>query len=419
MQVIQVFEHEVLRIGEQREGVEFTEPYFFAMLRLHEQSNTNYFSIQHQGIRFSSYVGVIQIPGLSIEILPKADNKPERNMHLWRNVLVEMLVACKWINFPKRRKALLDTKKGAVLEIFILAFLEEVQKVVHQGLLKKYNTVEGNINYWKGRVQIAKNFRNHMGHQQKVYTTYQQYERTHPFNQLLYQGLCIIPRLTSRHSLAQKARQLMVHFPGFKQEKISLSTFQNIRFNRHNAYYQQAIQHVHFLMGNQVPDFRQGAHPSFMLLFNMDYLFEAYIYNQLKKVENRFGIEVKKQVTASFWAKQKIRPDLVIHDKKSGRNYVIDTKWKRLASHKPPMEDLRQMFVYNQIFGAEKGLLLYPAIHPLSAKTAAFKMPESRLPGNSFQETYCTLGFVDILDNKGKLCRNIGKKVLEMFTTDE
>ena len=65
---IQVFEYQKLRYDE---SGDFRKHHFDAMVKFNELHQTNHDI--HQGIRFGSYVGVIQIGGLTIEILPKAD----------------------------------------------------------------------------------------------------------------------------------------------------------------------------------------------------------------------------------------------------------------------------------------------------------------------------------------------------------
>jgi 5-methylcytosine-specific restriction enzyme subunit McrC len=96
---------------------------------------------------------------------------------------------------------------------------------------------------------------------------------------------------------------------------------------------------------------------------------------------------------------------------------VIDTKWKKLRSHQPAAEDLRQMYVYNQYFNATKGLLLYPAVYPLSLKSEAFEKPEKLMEGVNYSENHCALGFIDMLDEKGKLSREIGAEVMAMLAS--
>ncbi len=79
---IQVFEHQKLRYSDS--GV-FRRHHFDAMVKFNELHQNKYFTPIHNGICFGSYVGVIQIGGLTIEILPKADNSTSPDANLWQN----------------------------------------------------------------------------------------------------------------------------------------------------------------------------------------------------------------------------------------------------------------------------------------------------------------------------------------------
>jgi 5-methylcytosine-specific restriction enzyme subunit McrC len=41
---------------------------------------------------------------------------------------------------------------------------------------------------------------------------------------------------------------------------------------------------------------------------------------------------------------------------------VADTKWKVLRDAAPADDDLKQMFVYSELFGAARSVLVYPAV---------------------------------------------------------
>ena len=70
---------------------DFRECHFDAMVKFNELHQNKYFTIGHNGIVFKNYVGVIQVGGLTIEILPKADKKADADKNLWQSVLLNML----------------------------------------------------------------------------------------------------------------------------------------------------------------------------------------------------------------------------------------------------------------------------------------------------------------------------------------
>lgn len=85
----------------------------------------------------------------------------------------------------------------------------------------------------------------------------------------------------------------------------------------------------------------------------------------------------------------------------------MDTKWKNYPYKGIDMDDLRQIYVYNDFWEAELGMLLYPS--PQESKVAVRGTYEKN--GRSGQ-----IVLVNVLDGNGKLDRDLGKKVLALIT---
>ena len=71
--VIQVFEFEKLTLHLDWKGRQLLPRELERLLEFNDNNNNLYFTGIRDGIQFNNYVGVIQIGGLTIEILPKAD----------------------------------------------------------------------------------------------------------------------------------------------------------------------------------------------------------------------------------------------------------------------------------------------------------------------------------------------------------
>ena len=71
-----------------------------------------YFEAIRNGVKFKNYVGVIQIGGVTIEILPKADkhSATENERGQWHTVLLKMLAQCKKIKIDSVSKAALKKR---------------------------------------------------------------------------------------------------------------------------------------------------------------------------------------------------------------------------------------------------------------------------------------------------------------------
>ncbi|MDV7401539.1 hypothetical protein RZS08_59525, partial [Arthrospira platensis SPKY1] len=68
-------------------------------MKYNQEHDNRFFTVIHQGIQFKQYVGVIQVGGLTIEVLPKADQHhfEQADKDQWHNVLFQMLRVCKRI----------------------------------------------------------------------------------------------------------------------------------------------------------------------------------------------------------------------------------------------------------------------------------------------------------------------------------
>ena len=117
---------------------------------------------------------------------------------------------------------------------------------------------------------------------------------------------------------------------------------------------------------------------------------EDFVYQRLRRLARQQEFAVHRQTSRALWGKTKVRPDIVVELPDGGGNVVIDTKWKVLTHHRPAAQDLHQLYVYNQLFQAQRGILLYPDVHRLAAHRHPFEGP-----GHS----YAQVDFVTITDS--------------------
>ena len=108
---------------------------------------------------------------------------------------------------------------------------------------------------------------------------------------------------------------------------------------------------------NYSPDVRRGSEDVLAILFDMNLLWELFVYRTLKKGESKGGYKVSAQNQKKFWNSRRIRPDLVLNWE-DGRCVVIDTKWKLIDDFRPADTDLKQMYAYNMYWQTRR-------LHPI------------------------------------------------------
>lgn len=400
---IQVFEHQKLRFDES--GI-FRKHHFDAMVKFNELHQNKYFTIIHQGIRFGNYVGVIQVGGLTIEILPKADNNDHADKKLWQSVLLNMLNVCKKIQVESISETELKKRYNSILDVYFELYLNEIDRLVKKGLIKKYRSVQSNQNALKGKLLFAQNIQQNLVHKERFYCEHQVYDKNHLLHQILYKGLLILKNFISESS-KDKLNRLLFEFQDFENVPIQKKHFDKIIIDRKNNDYQKAIEIAKIIILNYSPSLNYGNENLLTLLFDMNALWEEFIFRTLHKHKEE-DIEVSFQNSDKFWENKRIRPDIVIKTK--DETFVIDTKWKIVQAHNPSDEDLKQIFVYNLHWNAEKTLLLYPKTNQMDSQFGTFHY------GNLGKK--CKLGFVDILhENTLKKGHQLAEEIFSKIHT--
>jgi 5-methylcytosine-specific restriction enzyme subunit McrC len=408
---IQVFEHQTLYFGREYNAVSFKEKHFNALAKLNELHDNKYFTVVHKGIKFAQYVGVVQIDGLCIEILPKADHSSD-DKKVWQGVLIEMLRATKKLKVDNVGHANVNKQNIHLLDIYFEWYLNEIQILIRQGLIKQYYKETNNVKALKGKLEFAGHIQKNLIHKERFYTTHQVYEKDHLVHQVLGQALCIIEQFSKGKHLYSKCKSVQLDFPEVKTIKANEATFAKIPKSRKTAPYKMALEIARLIILNFAPNVSSGKENMLALLFDMNSLWEEYVLVSLKKAakNNDLNVAVYGQKSQPFWNGITIRPDIVIE--KEDETFIIDTKWKNINGSKPSTDDLRQMYVYNDYWKSTKAMLLYPS------NTTTFTK-EDFIPFNKITETAhheCGIGKISIFDSdKKNLDKEIGNTILKWF----
>ena len=408
---IQVFEHASLHYGRDGENMSFKEKHFNALVKLNELHDNKYFTVIHKGLKFKHFVGVIQVDGLTIEILPKIDNNNE-DVNVWQSALIEMLRVTKKLKVQKIGEANIHKQNIHLLDIYFEWFLNEVQSLLRQGLIKQYYKETSNVNALKGKLEFAGHISKNLVHKERFYTTHQVYEKDHLVHQVLAQALHIIEQCSKGNYLYSKCKTVQLDFPEVKVIKANVATFTKIPKSRKTAPYETALAIARLIILNYAPSVSSGSERMLALLFDMNSLWEEYVLVRLQQAAK--DLNIYGQQSKVLWNGITIRPDIVIE--KGSETFIIDTKWKNIEHSKPSTNDLRQMYVYNEYWGSTKAMLLYPS------KVTSFAEEDfigfDPLAGNENHHK-CALGKISIFKNEEDrlvLDDEIGNKILSWFT---
>ena len=408
----QVFEHGTLAIGDQG----LTAKHFDALVRYNDRHGCTLFKVGHQRLHFGSFVGVLQVGTLTIEILPKAEKGSSADKGKWQRALLQMLRQAGLIEVEAGPEANLNLRRSPLIDLYLDSFLSEVERLTHTGLVKKYRLTEGNLHKLKGRILFRQQISRNLFHQERMFTAHQTYDSDNVFNRILKCALEIVGRLAVGSSITARAAALGLSFEQVSDAKITAATFERLSYSRNTQRYRKAVQLARLIILNYSPDLSGGYENVLAILFDMNVLFERFILVHLRRAQSKSGdqtIKIQAQASKRFWASKTIRPDVIIdiHRQSKKERLVVDTKWKIPNGDQPSDEDLKQMFAYNLHFGACDSFLVYPRADAVQNDSRnAYEQSEALSQGHRHT---CATHFVDLFDAHQKLRSDIGTSLLD------
>ena len=359
------YEHQSLRLGEDLESGELK-----SLESLFGKSKDfPYYSLIPRGIKLCEYVGVIQVGKKVIEVLPKIDKNTDPDSGHWQHILIDMLKVVSGFNARAPGYSDLKLKSNTILEMYFEIFINEVEYLVRTGMVRKYHKDESNQNALKGRLIFSKQIQKNLVHQERFFTRNTVYDHEHVWHVILYQAIMLIKKLCKNASLHSRIGQLELTFPKMPGMQISAKTFDRLIYNRQTERYKKAIEIARLLLLNYHPDIRSGHHNVLALMFNMNDLWERFVYCSLRKhlgPKGEYSLSAQKK--HPFWVEERhgvqIKPDLEVSNIETKEKWIWDTKWKIPTNGTPSSGDLQQMYTYAGILQSHKVALVYPGTSP-------------------------------------------------------
>jgi 5-methylcytosine-specific restriction enzyme subunit McrC len=381
---VELFEHEKVCVGDAlrvRRGPPrpFTEAEHAALARFNDAHGGDFLRLGHKSITTTQHVGYVEVGDLAIEILPKADDPARKgpgDTPVWRRGLLEMLRAATGFRLEKPGPASQVTGRATLLELVAQRLVEEVGRLLHEGLAKGYRDEEANGPTFRGKLLFPQHLRENLVRADRFYVRYATFDRDVMVNRILREALDALSGLALSGGLAARAAACAAMFPEVSRLRVTGETFDRIVLGRSTARYRDALVLARMILEQRAPELRAGQAPVFSVLFDMNILWERYVASLFRRAAGR-RFEVSTQESTSLWkepgtARRIVRPDIVVRSADGEVLLVADTKWKVVPDGAPSDDDLKQMFVYNELLGAPRAVLLYPGTGTVTGRAGSF-----------------------------------------------
>ena len=340
-----------------------------------------------QEVKATNWVGVLQVPGLQVEILPKlAAGGGEAASVQERRNLLRMLAVGGSIPVRERDLAGLSVLRESLLEVFITAFVLRLQHELRSGVDRSYHDVEESCPFLRGKLRVADQVRRNAAHKERFEVRYAVFGVDTVINRIIRASCrrlrAMSRRLANRNAL-QHAIQLL---EDVDDSTVSINDFQRLTFTRSSERFRPLLDFCRLLFERRSPTQAADRRIStFSLLFPMETVFEAYVAGLIRGNAERLGcarrdVHVQAAGRHEFLMRSEtnrrlyaLRPDIVIDDDEGA--LILDTKWKRLDKRgagivaKPSTADVYQLYAYATRFEARRSILLFPKVPGAKPRT--------------------------------------------------
>lgn len=330
--------------------------------------------------RTTQWVGVIQVPGLQLELLPKVDRREPEGpgdgaeiQHEARRNLLYMLALGGDVPVRNRDVARLALRHAPLTETLAAIFADRLRQELLRGADRGYVPQLENLRRFKGRLVVSQQVLHNAAHRERFYCGYDEFLDDTLMNRVFKASCRALLSMTRTPATQDVLRRCLLLLESVSDVHVQDSDFSRIQITRQNERFGDVLRFCQLLASGLSPTVQAGATRTFSLLFDMNRVFERFVAAFVRRrVLPRFpGLQLFPQaagqarhlMTSDGVGTLRLEPDLLLEWE--GRRLVVDSKWKLLATDRRGRggvadSDLYQLFAYTRRYGCARSVLLYP-----------------------------------------------------------
>jgi 5-methylcytosine-specific restriction enzyme subunit McrC len=358
-----VLEHQKIYVGKVRNiskpQISFEDA---DMLRVVDIRNGGIFKWGNQYMIPQQWVGVISLPGLSLEILPKVVDSYDETFT--KEILLKMFKVANNIPTKKSVVGKVDFAKNGLVEILITNYLNFVEHYLQEGFLASYQKVIRNISTVKGSIDFSRQINKNLLNPTRFVCRYSKLEIDNAINQLIKYVLGNMLNISNDYSNIKRIKVALVYFASVKNINDIIAKNLIIVFNRTNERIKIIVEYSYLFMDGYSISINNGKREVSSMLFDMNKIFENFIYHSYKKIygnkvlyQNRRNYLISDQSKAI--KRINLKPDLLIFSP-LGVKMVVDTKWKSVKKFAKESDTYQMNAYVTAIDGVDTAILMYP-----------------------------------------------------------
>ena len=309
-------------------------------------------------LRAGQVVGVLSVPGASLEILPKIDREEVGSI---RRSVTRMLAVAHGLPITGSEPASLATQRKDLLEVLISLFAERLLVAVRRGLPHRYRQIEDDLRVLRGKLVVHRQLARHAARSGLLACSFDRLSVNTPLNRVFKAAVRRLRLATRSAANERRLDELTARFEFVGQSPEPLR--ERVNLDRTNAAFHRLYGMARLFLADEWHSATRGGSEGFALLFPMHELFEKFIGQSVKRALGSKCVVLQASDRYALDADPgrvfALQPDILVDS-----DTVIDTKWKALKPAERTagvdQADVYQMLAYAQAYKARRLVLIYP-----------------------------------------------------------
>jgi 5-methylcytosine-specific restriction enzyme subunit McrC len=360
--------------------------------QLNQACGVELIHLGYNHLRATQFVGVVRVGETTLQILPKIDFEGSADAQTdsipyraavgsaTRNLLY-LLSYTQDLQVKEQDVSPLLAQRSDWFELLTRLFAMNLHRLMKRGLERSYVAVEETLPVMRGRWLLDRQLMRRPGVKHVFDVAYDEFSADTFLNQVfkfVVECLLWCTQDSSNRRFLRDIREWLapVQNPG----TISRAHLEQVHFTRLNERFRPAFNLARLFIENSTMQLAAGRHHTFAFVFDMNRLFEEFVYRFLARYRGRILPQAWRDVRIRAQSRGKVVylaeklpdrqkafqlvPDLLFTSPSGKPVLVIDTKYKQLDKSRRKLSvsagDVYQMLAYATRLECPQMLLLYP-----------------------------------------------------------
>lgn len=363
------------------------------------------FSFDFNRIKASSYVGVIRFKGVHINVLPKILSESGDRKRILDN-LVFMLSYTNKLKIKNPDSAVISKSANPFIEILISSYANTLLSALLTNIPHDYEVQNETLRFIKGKIDFRNNIKHNSFNRSKVYCVFDEFKEDSLLNQVFKFVSYALLDISKVAETKSKLKNILAIYDEVYLKRITSEIVGKVKLRRGQQVFETPLKLAKLFIDNSSIHMNSGHFESIALLFDMNELFEEFVFTSLKSL---YGSNVQAQFKKGMLKnlscgneilpfRKQTRSDIHIKGL-TAQPIIMDTKYKIIDSPKDiSINDIYQMMAYSKVYKAENLVLLYPQSKPELRHTVGFY--EAVILDSALKIHIATLNLHTNLENK-------------------